>query len=251
MNIDSSSFSLDEYGKIVHAFVKNGYQIQDFESANPDSPDLILRHDIDVSLPEAEKLAVFEMEQGWQAYYFVLLTTEQYNPASARGRAVIRKLAALGHHIGLHFDASIDTAAELDERARHEAAMLADIAETSVSMISFHRPSKHLIGNEKDIGGFAHTYQPKFFRDMGYCSDSRGGWYHGKPTAHPAFKARKALQLLTHPIWWTGAPRPGSTRLLDHLNARESDLEIDLSENISLGSQTDTIRPNSALQPKK
>lgn len=245
MSIDSASFSLNGYREIVKAFIQNGFQIQDFESADPDSADLILRHDIDVSLPEAEKLAAFEAEHGWKAHYFVLLTTEQYNPASNQGRAAIKRLAALGHRIGLHFDASIVTADGIDERARHEIAMLSDVAEMPVSMISFHRPSQNLIGSKRKIAGISHTYEPKYFRDMGYCSDSRGGWYHGLPTAHPAFHAKKALQLLTHPIWWTGVPRPSSTRLRDHLSARADNLEQDLSENISLGPQGATTKPNS------
>ena len=47
-----------------------------------------------------------------------------------------------------------------------------------------------------------HTYEPKFVKDIGYCSDSRGGWHHGHPLSHSSVKEGKALQLLTHPIWW-------------------------------------------------
>ena len=52
------------------------------------------------------------------------------------------------------------------------------------------------------------TYESKFFKEIGYCSDSRGGWHHGSPLDHAALGEGRALQLLTHAIWWTGEDPP-------------------------------------------
>jgi hypothetical protein len=37
---------------------------------------------------------------------------------------------------------------------------------------------------------------------VAYISDSTGRWRYGQPLESAAFKARKPIQLLTHPIWW-------------------------------------------------
>ena len=50
--------------------------------------------------------------------------------------------------------------------------------------------------------------------------DSRGGWFHGHPLEHEAVRERRALQLLTHPIWWVARPGEGAVERLDRL-ARE------------------------------
>jgi hypothetical protein len=38
--------------------------------------------------------------------------------------------------------------------------------------------------------------------NMAYISDSTGIWRYGHPLESEAYKARKPIQLLTHPIWW-------------------------------------------------
>ena len=70
-------------------------------------------------------------------------------------------------------------------------------------MISFHRPAKSLLGRTEPLADRPHTYQPKFFSEMAYCSDSRGEWGHGHPFDLDAVTEGRALQLLTHPVWWT------------------------------------------------
>ncbi|MBT3172708.1 MAG: hypothetical protein HN333_14900, partial [Rhodospirillaceae bacterium] len=76
----------------------------------------------------------------------------------------------------------------------------------SVPMISFHRPAPALQGREGRIAGRMHAYEPRFFREIGYCSDSRGAWRHGHPLDHAAVVKGKALQLLIHPLWWITPP---------------------------------------------
>ena len=61
-----------------------------------------------------------------------------------------------------------------------------------VTMVSFHRPAPELLGHAAPLGGRAHAYQPRFFSDMGYCSDSRGRWGHGHPLEHPAVAEGRA-----------------------------------------------------------
>jgi hypothetical protein len=67
---------------------------------------------------------------------------------------------------------------------------------------------------------------------MGYCSDSRGGWHHGEPLVHEAVAAGRALQLLTHPIWWDADAEENPVSRLDRfMAARYDHLEDELARN--------------------
>ena len=149
---------------------------------------------------------------------------------SHRGRAV--SIASLGHRIGLHFDATLDCAETLEARAGAEARYLSALAGAPVSMISFHRPEQIWINNAASLAGLPHTYQPRYFSEIGYCSDSRGGWWRGAPLHHDAVKSGTALQLLTHPAWWVDAGHSPTERLADHLERRRQKLASDLKANI-------------------
>jgi hypothetical protein len=56
-----------------------------------------------------------------------------------------------------------------------------------------------------------HTYEPRYFSEIAYISESGGEWRHGGPFERPAFRAGTAIHLLLHPIWWAEdepPPRP-------------------------------------------
>ena len=58
------------------------------------------------------------------------------------------------------------------------------------------------LNDNKKLAGRLHTYMPKFFSGISYCSDSGGLWKHGSPIENSAIKKGNAMQLLTHPEWW-------------------------------------------------
>lgn len=202
----TEEFTRSGYRELLCGFLDLGYEVRGFSDAEPGKRHLILRHDLDMSLQAAEPIADIEAELGLQARYFILLRTEMYNPFSQASRRSIARLLELGHEVGLHLDASLysDHAAALNEAAKRECEALEVATGRAVTTISFHRPAKSLLGHNQLIAGRLHAYQPKFFEKMGYCSDSRGAWHHGHPLRHEAVKAGRALQLLTHPIWWRG-----------------------------------------------
>lgn len=230
----ADSFSLDIYAQIVGSLLNQGYRIAGFAEAEPSEPHLILRHDVDLCLKTAERMASFEESIGAKAHYFVLVTSEQYNPASENGRTCLKRIIDGGHQIGLHFDAAIDTAEPLDERAGNEAEFLSSLTGRAVDMVSFHRPAATLVGSPSMIGGLPHTYMPRYFSEMGYCSDSKGAWTHGSPLEHEAVSRTVALQLLTHPIWWVQDRVSSGQRLDDFRNRRNRELASDLADNITI-----------------
>jgi len=226
---DHTAFSTKAYVALVRAFLDHGYAVRSFADAEPDARHLILRHDIDMSLEAAVPIAEAEAALGVSSVYFVLVRSELYNPFSPGSAAALSRIGSLGHEIGLHFDAALYTEAALEDAAARECAMLEAITGRPVRTISFHRPHAALLGREGLLAGRRHAYEPRFFRDMGYSSDSRGAWHHGHPLAHEAVSAGRALQLLTHPIWWQDPPAAPTARLDKFLDARMDALDRTLA----------------------
>jgi hypothetical protein len=212
-------FTLAGYEDMLSAFRGLGYSVVGFSDVAPDRRHLVLRHDLDMSIPAGLELAEREAAHGISAHYFVLMRSGLYNPRSAEASRALCRLVDLGHAVGLHFDAALyaDDDAELEAGCVAECASLEDLLGQPVEMISFHRPSIRLQGMERSFAGRPHAYEPRYFSAIGYCSDSRGEWRHGPPLEHPAVAAGRALQLLTHPIWWTREPGETAVERLDRL----------------------------------
>jgi hypothetical protein len=201
-------FSLESYVNLVGSLVALGYQIVGFDSVEAAKPHLILRHDIDFDPEAAAVMAQAESARGWQAHYFALTRSDFYNLSAPRFRTAVEKLVALGHKVGLHFDASLYSAdpKELSEAVNEECAVIEAITGAPADVFSLHRPHPDLLEHTLEVPGRINAYAPGLFQAIGYVSDSRGSWRYGAPDDHPAITARTALQLLTHPIWWTSDP---------------------------------------------
>lgn len=94
-------FTIRKYRELVQTFVESGYRIvtvrQYLESA-PSGKVLALRHDVDEQPQNALKMAEAEKELGVQATYYFRKVPKSDHPD------VIRKIAAMGHEIGYHYE---------------------------------------------------------------------------------------------------------------------------------------------------
>ena len=226
-------FNLRSYRELIASLLDRGYALRDFHGVNPNEPHLVLRHDIDQSICSARAMAEAEAQCGWTSTWFVLIRTEMYNPFSRGAVANLRAMRAAGHEIGLHLDTThYAGAAATEAGAAIEARMLEDMLGAPVRIVSFHRPSPADLDNDAPVAGRIHTYMSSFTRTMGYCSDSRGAWRHGHPLDHAAVRDRRALQLLTHAVWWSGPDgRDAKGRLADVLIERMAALDEELASN--------------------
>lgn len=223
-NADSQSsdrldFTCAGYAILIRELQDLGYSAVDFQDVKPAAAEVILRHDIDLWPEAALKIARVEASLGVSSWYFVWPTGPLYSIDTQTTVATLKEIIALGHRIGLHFDAS-PHGADLDilsDAAAWECSEIEQRLNIEVEMVSFHRPVPELLGCDQAIAGRMHSYQPKFFDQIGYCSDSRGLWSHGHPLAQDAVLARRALQLLTHPIWWANDNAGDRERALHHL----------------------------------
>jgi hypothetical protein len=220
----SDDFSLPAYRALLQAFMTRGYAVRGYDDVVLDEPHLILRHDLDMSLDAAQPIAEIEHSLGVRGHYFVLLRTEMYNPFSARAVTAITNLCRLGHEVGLHIDGLFygNDLSAIEVGAATECDALEQITGTAVQVISFHRPAKTLFGRDGKLAGRRHAYEPRFFSQMGYCSDSRGAWHFGHPLEHTATREGRALQLLTHPIWWVSNGLDGAVAKLDRFIAERT-----------------------------
>lgn len=200
------AFSRSGYRCLVESFLAAGYEPATFDSVRRERRDVILRHDVDVSLEAAVEIGEIEREMGVRATYFVMISNSFYNIHSYEGRRSLARLRDLGHHVGLHFDtthyANGDGSGDFAGAIEHEFRVLAAVIGDPIDIISFHNPVPDLVNRERSAGFPAHTYEPRFFRDLTYVADSGGEWRFGGPFERPGFREGRAIHLLTHPIWW-------------------------------------------------
>lgn len=200
-DIEPVAFTLDWYRAFLQRLRDAGYHFRSFDDELSDG-EVLLRHDVDLSVDAALRMASVEAELGIESTYLFLLTTPLYNPIEARTREQIRTVADLGHDVGLHFSThqywdggDQPTDSELREKVRDEQTALDALLPVDVaSTISFHIPPDWVLGHSFD--GIDSAYRPAVFEDIGYVADSGQRWRR-HPPAVGDFKDR--LQILTHP----------------------------------------------------
>ncbi|MCG8545591.1 MAG: hypothetical protein MJE12_15435 [Alphaproteobacteria bacterium] len=187
----------------------------------PPEPFVIWRHDIDYSPHRALAFAQAEAEQGLRCNYHVLVSGRYYNVLEPDIAAIIRKIAALGHEIGLHFDmdvvpdAASATEAAIRDRIAFEKRIVETIAEVSVATMSFHNHVLHAahLDRADDICGMCNASNERFQKGYKYVSDSNGIWRYDRLEDVLTEPAHSRLHVLTHPIWWAPEAMPPVMRL--------------------------------------
>ena len=182
------AFDLAHYRELVEAARAGGYRFAFFDR-DPHPGDLLLRHDVDLSLEAAVELAELEAELGAAATYFVMTESVFYNLASPEGTAALGRLRELGHRVGLH---AVYPRAELDPRFD--------------GVLAWHNPEPEYMSTSVD--GAVNAMEPRFFVPGRYRSDSNQHWREGCPHEALALGDFEWLQLLTHPEIWV---YPGAT----------------------------------------
>jgi hypothetical protein len=184
----SCAFDLEHYRELLDAARAGGYRFAHFDGP-PQAGDLLLRHDVDLSLDAAVRLAQLEADEGASATYFLMTESVFYNLASSEGVAAIARLRSLGHRVGLH---AVYPDAALDDRFD--------------PVVAWHNPDPAYM--TQPVDGAVNAMQQGYFDPATYRSDSNQRWRHGCPHDELAAGAFPWLQLLTHPEIWV---YPGAT----------------------------------------
>ena len=208
-------FSLAHYRELLEAAKAGGYRIVGFDRP-PEPGDLIIRHDVDLSLVAAVRVAEVEAEAGVWSTWCLMTRSVFYNLASPEGENALRRLRELGHRVGLH---AVYPRLELDDRFD--------------PVVAWHNPDPDYM--RAPVDGAINVMEEPWFDPETYRSDSNQHWRSGCPHEELRAGAFPWLQLLTHPeIWVYPGTRMGETmramleeekeRRLDQLAADRIDL---------------------------
>jgi hypothetical protein len=178
----SCTFDLAHYRELVRAAKVGGYQFAGFDRA-PQAGDLILRHDVDLSLGAALAVAEVEAEEEAWSTWFLMTRSVFYNLASTEGERAIERLRELGHRVALH---AVYPHVDLDERFD--------------PVVAWHNPDAEFM--QAEIPGAVNVMNETFFDPKRYRSDSNQHWRQGCPHEQLAGAEFEWLQLLTHPEIW-------------------------------------------------
>lgn len=201
----SCAFDLDHYRELLQAAGYGGYRFASFER-EPEPGDLFLRHDVDLSLDAALRLAELEAEAGAQATYFLMTRSVFYNLDSHEGEQTIERLRGLGHRVGHH---AVYPHVDLDERFDR--------------VVAWHNPDPEFMTDPLD--GVVNVMSAPWFSRERYRSDSNQHWRSGCPHEALAQGELEWLQLLTHPEIWVF---PGTTMRESMLAMLEAERARDL-----------------------
>ncbi|MGQ4912130.1 MAG: hypothetical protein ACP6KW_08170 [Candidatus Thorarchaeota archaeon] len=169
---------------------------------------VFLRHDVDISLPRARRLASIQKELGLFSTFFFRLHAEKYTFEEAQ--PVIRELAEWGFGIGLHYETLSFTEGDKEraiEQFAQDLQALRDLAPVSIVAAHGHRHYKNrLIWEHVDKSTLDVFSAYDMKRDI-YISDAGGRRLRdeeGKHLFDRLYEAKpgQIVQVLIHPDWW-------------------------------------------------
>ncbi len=195
-------FTLRKYRELVRSFVESGYRIvtvrQYLESA-PLGKVLVLRHDVDEQPQNALKMAEAEKELGVQAtYYFRRVPKSDYPD-------VIRRIAAMGHEIGYHYEDLTLSDGDLSAAIASFSRNLEYFRQYyPVKTVCMHGSSSSKYDNREiwkqvrleDYGLIGEPYLSFNFNQVYYLTDTGYAWDGGKYAVRD--KVNSAFSLSFH-----------------------------------------------------
>ncbi len=178
----SCDFSLRHYRELLDAAGAGGYRFAAFDRP-PEAGDLLLRHDVDLSLDAAVRMAEVEARAGVQSTWLLMTRSVFYNLASHEGERAIARLRELGGRVAHH---AVWPDVDLDDRFE--------------PVVAWHNPDAGYMS--EPIAGATNVMSPPWFDPAHYRSDSNLAWRHGCPHDDLRRGEPPWLQLLIHPELW-------------------------------------------------
>jgi len=201
MSAEQFVYTYDNYRTLLSGLLDRGYTFASYGDKLEEGS-VLLRHDLDLSLDRAVRMAEIESELGITATYLPMLTSPAYNVFHSKARDALQRIQSLGHDLGLHFSTheywSNHPGPEvLEERVCEEQEAMQHATDRTIEVVSFHIPPEWVLRERFDQ--FISTYEERFFTDIPYRGDSNQRWREAPPFAN-GYPER--MQILVHPGLW-------------------------------------------------
>lgn len=228
-------FTYKAYRNLLTMLREYHYTVCDYHTYEQADRSVILRHDIDLQIDKAVKMAEIEYDMGVTSTYFVLTSSNFFNIFSKRNQACLRQICDMGHAVGLHFDEVKYDANQTDlvKAMEQEAALLGQCIGREVTSVSMHRPSQKTLEADYKIAGgrIVNSYGLEFFQHQKYVSDSRRKWREDVEQIIRS-GAYSRLHVLTHPFWYDEEEQSASAKLRRFCTGMAEQCYDDLHDNM-------------------
>jgi hypothetical protein len=239
-------FTMARYRHFLARALELSFEFRTFDQPPGPGATVHLRHDVDNSPVAAVPMAEAEAAAGVRSTYLFMVRHENYNLLAAQPAAAVRRVAALGHAVGLHVVLSADEVARAGGVAQAVAAdaeVVAQVAGRPVGVFSFHNPQvlgRHpaLVGQpDVAVEGLVNAYGPPFFGPIRYLSESNMRWREGPPEEVLARGGPVPYQILVHPYSYVDDLRDDRQLLLHFVAERVGELlAVGQADQATLGS---------------
>lgn len=216
-------FTRSNYRRLLQ-LAKDKYDFSKYTDLDEKGRFILWRHDVDISVHSAYKLALIEYEEGVKSTYFLHPHSEFYNLLEKEITDLVHKIISLGHDIGLHFDVyyhKISRESELEARLAWEKELLSIAFQQDVNVFSFHNTTPFTMNcKELEYAGMINVYSDYFQKNVFYCSDSNGHWQYNRLEDVLNLADNERIQVLTHPEWWQDEAMPPYRRVMHCIDGR-------------------------------
>lgn len=178
---------------------------------------IILRHDVEFSVPIALEMAKIENQLGIQSTYFIQLHGDFYNAFEYNTFNQLKEIQSLGHEIALHFDAhfwNITKEEELERYLLIDKETFTTYFQKTPKVFSFHNNNAFTLSCTKNTyAGMINVYSEKYKNEIGYCADSTGYWRYEMLEGRLKEAKDITLQILIHDGMWQNEVLPPRRRV--------------------------------------
>lgn len=230
MSAEPIAFDASGYRLILERALARGYSILPLrEAADAPPKSFLLRHDLDFSLDRAVAMAELEAELGIRSTYFAMVSSPFYNCFSPRGREALRRIAGLGHEVGLHWDSSTypEDAEGASDQFQLEVRMLSSAVGQPVIGASQHIPTHNPGFDVSALIGYE-AYSPRLVERFRYVSDSSMVWREATPL--DLIESGIDIYFLAHPLWWMAEGKSQYAKFASVLGELGQALNADMAE---------------------
>ncbi len=197
-------YNKQSYRIILQQAINQGFEFVDFFTVNlaeEKRKQILLRHDIDYSMPLAYEMAEIDAEYKIKSTFALLLASPLYNPFTSNNIKLINEINQLGHNIVLHH--------YVEQEQNEWEISVSIIREMQVMKIYFpyiqnvfvwHNLPPNKLYSDIVVPDMVNAYSTNYVEKMHYISDSV---LRNRPEKFiDALDKHQLLYMLLHPIVW-------------------------------------------------